>query len=310
VIMEGVLSEFKRFLRLKSILTEQSVNTYVKHCRTINNKQNLFTITRRWIEDNILLADHMGDSTKRFYLRALINFFDWLRMEGVRSDNPAKEVRMPPNPAAKHRSIDEQIIKAIFSGCRNLREYIIMNLYYFCGLRPKELKDLKMKDVDFITHRIEIREGKGDKFRIVPFPEDLDTILLTYIKKYGITDSLIKSERDGSPATPTMIKHLVYRLSKRINYKFSGYSFRHSCITHHWEHGLDPYALQALAGHSSINITRGYTRVTIGILQRKYNDVNLYEKILKEKDVDKRANVVYNPFANSGIAFQSLPVGR
>lgn len=299
VIMTGVFTEFKRFLRLKSILSEQSVETYLKHCRTLNNKQNLFSIDRHWIENNILM-ENLGNTTKRFYIRALINFFDWLRMEGVKSNNPAKEVHMPPNEPPKHKMVEEVVMKMIFKNCQNLRETIILSLYYYCGLRPRELARLRVKDINLVTCRIEVQRGKGGKYRVVPFPRGLADDYMRYRRQYKITDkdTVIKSETDGGPATYTMLKHLIYRMGRRLHVPLSGYRFRHSCITHHWEHGLDPYALQSLAGHSDLRTTQIYTKVTIGILQRKYNEVGLFEAV-NEKAVDKVENVDYNRSTNN-----------
>jgi integrase len=106
-----------------------------------------------------------------------------------------------------------------------------------------------------------------------------------------------------------MLKHLISRMARRLEIPLSGYRLRHSCITHHWEHGLDPYALQSLAGHSDLRTTQIYTKVTIGILQRKYNEVGLFE-IMNEKEVDKHADVGYTPSVNQGMSFIPVEVGR
>lgn len=43
-------------------------------------------------------------------------------------------------------------------------------LYYGTGMRLLEVCRLRIKDVDFERHQIMVREGKGEKDRMVPLP--------------------------------------------------------------------------------------------------------------------------------------------
>lgn len=57
----------------------------------------------------------------------------------------------------------------------NLRgtPWLMTSLLYATGMRLAELLRFRDKDVDFGNHQIIIRGGKGDKDRIVPFPQNL-----------------------------------------------------------------------------------------------------------------------------------------
>lgn len=50
---------------------------------------------------------------------------------------------------------------------------LAVRLMYGCGLRLLEALRLRVKDIDLASRRITVREGKGDKDRVVPVPESL-----------------------------------------------------------------------------------------------------------------------------------------
>ena len=47
---------------------------------------------------------------------------------------------------------------------------LMAELYYGTGMRLLEVCRLRIKDVDFERHQIMVREGKGEKDRMVPLP--------------------------------------------------------------------------------------------------------------------------------------------
>jgi len=50
---------------------------------------------------------------------------------------------------------------------------LIVHLLYGCGLRVNEPLNLRVKDVDLVRGRLEIRDGKGNKDRVVAIPKPL-----------------------------------------------------------------------------------------------------------------------------------------
>ena len=61
------------------------------------------------------------------------------------------------------------------------RDRIVILLLYGCGLRTKELCDLRLQDVETTRKELLVRAGKGDRQRIVPLPETVHTELLAYL---------------------------------------------------------------------------------------------------------------------------------
>jgi site-specific recombinase XerD len=56
-------------------------------------------------------------------------------------------------------------------------------LMYGSGLRLLETCRLRVKDVDFARGQIVVREGKGDKDRVVPLPRRLEAALRAQIER-------------------------------------------------------------------------------------------------------------------------------
>jgi Phage integrase family len=78
-------------------------------------------------------------------------------------------VKKDHSPLATHAGA----ILAGFDGIHSL----MANLLYGSGLRLLECCRIRVKDVDFERNQIVIREGKGDKDRVVPLPARLKELL-------------------------------------------------------------------------------------------------------------------------------------
>ena len=61
--------------------------------------------------------------------------------------------------------------------------WIMAMLLYGAGLRLRECLELRVKDIDFDYNQITIRDGKGEKDRIVPLPQKLKVPLKTQLGK-------------------------------------------------------------------------------------------------------------------------------
>ena len=60
---------------------------------------------------------------------------------------------------------------------------LMARLLYGAGLRLTECTNLRVKDVDFSTNQILVRDGKGFKDRVTMLPESLREELLSWINR-------------------------------------------------------------------------------------------------------------------------------
>ena len=92
------------------------------------------------------------------------------------------------------------------------RDRMVILLLYGCGLRTKELCDLRLQDVDMTRREVLVRAGKGDRQRIVPLPEMVYTELLAYfLERGGKRGPLLRTEKHGKPLRAKHVCEVVCR---------------------------------------------------------------------------------------------------
>ncbi|MEX0722554.1 MAG: integron integrase, partial [Gracilimonas sp.] len=88
--------------------------------------------------------------------------------------------------AGKKRNIpvvlSPEEVKQVLKNLNGVKK-LITSLMYGTGLRVSECLRLRIKDVDFSYHQIQVRNGKGGNDRITLLPEKLTAELKNHIKK-------------------------------------------------------------------------------------------------------------------------------
>ena len=131
------------------------------------------------------------------------------------------------------------------------------------GARSQEFLDINLTDINMITGKILIRQGKGRKPRTVY----IGSKSRKAVKKY------LKDRRDNHPA------FLITNNSERLSYdglravitrrsKLAGikppslHSFRRAFAINMLRAGVDIYSIQALLGHKSLSVLQRYLKIT------------------------------------------------
>lgn len=162
-------------------------------------------------------------------------------------------------------------IMMVISQTPNIKHKTIIALAYGAGLRVSEVVNIKVRDLDFAEGLINIRHAKGDKDRVVVFPDKLRKKLLAYVIGKSAGELLFLSARGGKMHSRTLQKVFKRGLERSgINKAATFHSLRHSFATHLLENGTDIRYVQELLGHSCIKTTQIYTKVTnLGIRRVK-----------------------------------------
>ena len=153
------------------------------------------------------------------------------------------------------------------------RDRLILELFYFTGIRLSELINLKNKNIDFSNSTILVL-GKRNKERLIPLTADV----LLKIK------DLISSQQSQFLFTTNKKKQIstkqVYRLvNKYLGMvttldKKSPHILRHTFATHMLNNGADINAIKELLGHANLSATQVYTHNTIEKLKTVYNQAH------------------------------------
>jgi len=88
-------------------------------------------------------------------------------------------------------SIEE--LQRMFVVAANLKEKAMLMTLYGGGLRASELTSLRAADIDSHRMLIHVRQGKGQKDRVIKLASHLLTVLREYWKKYRPKDWLFST---------------------------------------------------------------------------------------------------------------------
>ncbi len=78
--------------------------------------------------------------------------------------------------------LTQEEVKALLAGVRG-DAGLVCKLLYGCGLRIAEALALRIKDVDMAGGKVEVREGKGGKSRVVTLPQSLRPALRDHLER-------------------------------------------------------------------------------------------------------------------------------
>ncbi len=152
------------------------------------------------------------------------------------------------------------------------RDRLILRILYRCGLRVSELTSLKIEDIDFDEGMITVREGKGDKDRIVPI--DNETLDLIQLYKGDAEEGVLILSQRNEPLSTRQVERIVkkYADEAEINKNVYPHMLRHSFAVHSLKAGMNLRSVQKMLGHSSLTTTQIYLDLTGEDVKKDYEE--------------------------------------
>ena len=153
--------------------------------------------------------------------------------------------------------------KRLLSSGRILKHRVLLALVYSAGLRSKEVRNLKISDIDSDRMMIHIRQTKYNKDRYVPLSSLILIGLRKYILAYNPKVYLFNGHKHDSQLSAHGVQWAMKESVKRakIDKKVTVHSLRHSYATHLLEMGMDIDTLSKLLGHAHVTTTLIYLHV-------------------------------------------------
>ena len=200
---------------------------------------------------------------------------------------PADPSALLPGPRRRRRLprvlsvADVEALLAAAGGTEPLalRDRLVLELLYGCGLRSQELVALRLADLKQGEARL-IVHGKGGKTRVVPVGDEAAAALRRYLARGR---GPLAAAGRAAPATLLLSRRgrsLLTSDIRRIVVKYCGlagvdaaspHMLRHAYATHMLERGADLRVIQELLGHASVATTQVYTHVSGAHLRRSYD---------------------------------------
>ncbi|WP_373694188.1 tyrosine-type recombinase/integrase [Edaphobacter paludis] len=235
-------------------------------------------------------------------LAAIRSWFKWLAKEGKVAQNPALLVSTPKRPLHLPRVPSMEEVNRVLDSLEKPakrdeaeaaawpeRDRVIFELLYGCGIRNSELVGLNMGSVKWRDDAVLVR-GKGKKERLVPLGDEAAAALMIYLPLREA--KLTAAGKGGLVHEGPLVTNLRMRGDCRLTTRSVGrivkaialsrglaadvhpHTLRHAFGAHMLEEGADLRAIQEMLGHERLSTTQRYTQLTVGQVQRVYDETH------------------------------------
>ena len=256
---------------------QQFILFLVDEFQVLSAKEVNFQLVRSWIAN--LLNNNISARSVNRKITTLKTYFRFLINEDVISISPMQKIIGPKTPKklavfVEEIKMDELFNKVEFGeGDVAERDRLILELFYFTGMRLSELVNLKKADVDFSNSTIRVL-GKRNKERLIPItPYILDKIKTTNNSNKSV---FLFVSKKGTQISAKQVYRLVNKYLGMVTSldKKSPHILRHTFATHMLNNGAGINAVKELLGHANLSATEVYTHNTIEKLKTVYKQAH------------------------------------
>lgn len=243
--------------------SEETVKAYTRHnagfAQFINKAPDSVS------EDDLkaylafLISDKKLSSSSVALVRSALLFsYNQVLNRGFSSIKTPKIQRNPP------AVLNKEEVKSLIDACLNDKSRLLVLLLYSSGLRVSECLKLRVEDLDFKGKACVVKQGKGKKDRVTVLSETFAEQLKAYLNKEKIEEGAIFMNRGGEIFSVRNAQKIVSSAAKRAGIKkeVTPHKLRHSFATHLLDAGVSIRVIQELLGHSNLQTTQIYTRVS------------------------------------------------
>ena len=181
-------------------------------------------------------------------------------------------------PRTLPKLLEPEEVDRLLAVLRTRRDRAMVEAMLLGGLRRCEVLGLRFEDVRAGEHRLFIAEGKGGHQRLIPVsPRFFDTLAGYLAEERPATDTdrlfvVLKGSTRGSPLSPAGLDQILRSARQRAGLEaVTCHMLRHTCLTRLREAGMALEAVQAQAGHRSLETTRIYLQLSNGWLAAEYH---------------------------------------
>ena len=277
---------FAKFLGECTDITQIMAEDLRRYIRFLQIQPRYATHPTIKSRDRLLTADSIAS-----YVRGIRSFWAWLLREGFITFNPFALVKPPKliEKSGEPLSPGEftRLLKVIPADGKNNRpDHSMVITLYGTGMRVSELVSLRLDGVNFETGQITVT-GKGNKQRALFTSPVLFKALFHY--RYKIRPkadiALFFVTQFGRPINRFYVEHKLhdYGIQANIGRRIFPHILRYSFAIEFLRNGGDPFTLQQILGHSSLDMTRHYVRMANTDVERSMKKFSPLEFLGKNK---------------------------
>ena len=263
-----LLKRFRETMEIRG-LAPSTQDKYFRALRFLAKHVNkpVETVSDDELREYILLLHRSGKlGSRQVYIYGIKFFFKHALERTV----PALNIPLPSRPQKLPAVLSRDEVQRVLDYPTRLMYRSILALCYSSGLRINEALSLRASHIDSKKMVIYIKNGKGNKDRIVSLSPKLLQLLRQYWKneRIKINSDYLFPARSSSAEQPYLNKSslnsLISAMRRDLSLpeRFSLHSLRHSFATHLLDNGVNLVTIQHLLGHASLTTTSRYLRVS------------------------------------------------
>lgn len=243
-------------------------------------------VSKKWIDHpGIPTSDLcLSAQTVAGHVRVMKGFATWLAEEEYLPTNVFSRLAKPKLPGRVIEVLRPDEVKRLLAACdassaNGARDLAVVTLFLDTGLRLSELVGLAIEGVHMKDGWLKVF-GKGEKERIVPFGSRATKSLGHYLsfRPEEAETTAFFVNRDGSAMTGNTVKMMFTRLRVRANLpRLHPHLLRHTFATSYLMAGGDVFSLQAILGHTTLEMTRRYVNLAsshVAVQHRRFSPMD------------------------------------
>ena len=274
-----MLDEFLEYLRS----TGKSSNTYDTYFRHVglfylwcweSFSAKPSQLYRTNVQDYISYMRNIKRCTPRTlnnHLSALRSFNEYLIQSGRQTElvvlhTDFMKVQIQYASPSKVDKSDVEVFRQRVLETGSKRDYAIVTLLAYAGLRRSECAALRTDQIDLVSREIRVT-GKGDKHRVVYINDKIVHAVRAYLKERESDSPYLFVSRQGERISPSRINQIFNRYSDGITPK----DLRHFYCSNALASGFSIHEVANQAGHSNVRTTLVYTNPSAKEMKEKAN---------------------------------------
>jgi integrase/recombinase XerD len=231
--------------------------------------------------------DHLSPNSIAHHVRHIKAFWTWMCREGFLENNPIAQVRTPKETEKSVTPVNAgevtQLIKVVPQNTHEgYRDGCIIVSLFGTLLRISELLNLTLADVNFTNGQITVL-GKGAKERSVFMSPKVYKAMYKYYSKWRpkVESKYFFINEDGRKLTRFYFEHKMQKYVRKasISKACTPHLLRYSGSIQMLRGGCDPYTLQKILGHSTMDMTRRYLKIANSDVEKTMKSFSPAEEI-------------------------------
>lgn len=293
--MKSNKEAFRDYLQLEKKYSPHTVNAYLndilffetfnkEHFEQENIEQVNYNQIRSWIVS--LVDDDISNVSVNRKMSSLKAFYKFLLKTKQIEVSPMLKHKALKTPKMVQIPFSEKELTDLMqqfgepSGFEEVRDKLIVDLFYTTGMRRAELIHLMKHNVDLSSSVVKVL-GKRNKERIIPVLPIITEQFNLYLQERALVEKIVDEDyffisAKGLKLSESFVYRLINSYFSKVSEKVkkSPHVLRHTFATHLLNNGADLNSVKELLGHSSLASTQVYTHNSLAELKKVYSDAH------------------------------------